>query len=89
MIVVPACEVNERGTRNKNGGSEVIDECDLPLDLELIERMEVDDESLPYTAEDWDCPEQTEVDKGVEPGFPFTMETRQRKRGRNKKKYNP
>ena len=36
-----------------------------------------------------DCPEQTEVDKGVQPDFPFTMETRQGKRGKSKKKYNP
>ena len=88
LIVEPACEVNERGTRDKNDGNEVIDDCDLPLDLEFTERVEVDDETLPYTEEDWDCPEQTEIDKGVEPDFPFTMETRQSKRGRNKKKYN-
>ena len=89
LIVDPACEVNERGTRNKNDGNEVVDNCDLPLDLELTERVEVDDETLPYAEEDWDCPEQTEVDKGVRPDFPFTMETRQSKRGKSKKKYNP
>ena len=75
LIVVPACEVNERGTRDKNDGNEVVDFCDLPLDLDLTERVEVDDETLPYAKEDWDCPEQTEVDKGVQPDFPFTMET--------------
>ena len=53
----PACEVNERGTRDKNDGNEVVDDCDLPLDLELTERVEVDDETLPYAEEDWDCPE--------------------------------
>ena len=91
MIVDPACEVNERGTRDKNDGNEVVDNCDLPLELELTERVEVDDETLPYAEEDWDCPEQTEVDKGVQPDFPFTMETRQskRERGKKKKKYNP
>ena len=47
LIVDPACEVNERGTRNKNDGNEVVDDCDLPLDLELTERVEVDDETLP------------------------------------------
>ena len=51
--------------------------------------MEVDDETLPYTEEDWDIPEQSKIDKRVEPDFPFTMETRQGTRGRNKKKYNP
>ena len=86
----PACEVNERGTRDKNDGNEVVDNCDLPLDLELtIEPVEVDDETLLYAEEDWDCPEQTEIDKGVQPDFPITMETRQSKKGRNKKKYNP
>ena len=32
LIVDPACEVNERGTRDMNDGDEVVDECDLPLD---------------------------------------------------------
>ena len=89
MIKVPACEVNERGTRDKNDGDEVVDDCDLTLDLELTERIEVDDETLPYAEEDYDCPEQTEIDKGIQPDFPLTMETRQSKRGRNKKKYIP
>ena len=89
MIVDPACEVNERGTRDKNDGNEVVDDCDLPLDLELTERVELDDETLPYAEEDWGCPEQTEIDKGIQPDFPLTMETRQSKRGKNKKKYNP
>ena len=45
LIVDPACEVNERGTRDKNDGNEVVDDCDLPLDLELTERVEMDDET--------------------------------------------
>ena len=89
LIVNPACEVKERGTRDKNDGNEVVDDCDLPLELELTERVEVDDETLPYAKEDWDCPEQTEIDKGIQPDFPLTEETRQSKRGRDKKKYNP
>ena len=40
----------------------------------------MDDETLPYAEEDWDCPEQTEIDKGIQPDFPLTMETRQSKR---------
>ena len=89
LIVDPACEVNERGTRDKNDGSEMVDNCDLPLDLELFERMEVDDETLPYAKEAWVCQEQTEIDKGVQLDFPLTMKTRQSKKGRNKKKPNP
>ena len=42
--------------------------------------MEVDDETLPYAEEDWDCPEQTGIDKGVQPDSPFAMETRQTKK---------
>ena len=40
--------MNERGTRDKNDGNEVVDDCDLPLDLELTERVEVDHETIPY-----------------------------------------
>ena len=49
----------------------------------------MDDETLPYAKEDWDCPEQTEIDKGIQPDIRLTMETRQSKKGRDKKKYNP
>ena len=92
LIVDLACEVNERGTRDKNDGNEVVVDCDLPLDLELTERVEMDDETLPHVPhaeEDWDCSEQTEIDKGIQPDFPLTMETRQSKKGRGKRKYNP
>ena len=34
LIVDPACEVNERDTRDKNDGNEVVDNCDLPLELD-------------------------------------------------------
>ena len=82
----PACEVNEKSTRDKNDGNEVVNNCVLPLDLELTEQVEVDDETLPYAEEDLDCPEQIEVDEGVQPDFTFTMETRQNKRRNNNKK---
>ena len=67
----------------------MVDNCDLPLDLESTKRVEVDDETLPYAEEDWSCPVQTEIEKGVQPDFSFIMETRQSKRGKSKKKYNP
>ena len=87
LIVDPACEVNERGTRDKNDGK-MVDNCDLPLELELTELVEVEDETLLYAEEDWEYPEQTEIDRGIQSDFPLTMETRQSKKGRNKKKYN-
>ena len=55
-------EVNERGRGDKDDGNEVVNDCDLPLDLKLTERVEVNDETLPYAAEEWNDPEQTEVD---------------------------
>ena len=75
LIVDPACEVNERGTRDKNDRNEVVDNCDLPLDLELTERVVVDDETLPHAKEDWDFPEKIEIDRAVQPDLLFTMET--------------
>ena len=42
-----------------------------------------------YAEEDWDCPEQTEIDKEIQPDFPLTMKAHQSKKGRSKKKYNP
>ena len=42
LIVDPACDLNERGTRDKNDGNEVVDNCYLSLDLELTERVEVE-----------------------------------------------
>ena len=84
LIVYPAFELNERGTRDKNDGNELVDDCDLPLDLELTERVEVDDETLPYGEEDWDCPEQSEIDNRIQPDFPLTMETRQERKEQEK-----
>ena len=88
LMVDLACEVNERCISDENEGNEVLNDRDLPLDLELTEPLEVDDETLSYVEEDWNYPEQTEVDEGVKSDFPLTTETRQSKRGKNKKKYN-
>ena len=69
--------------------NEVINDYNLPLDLERTERVELDDETLPYAEEDCNDPEQTEVDKGIEPDFPLTKETRHSQKRRNNKKHNP
>ena len=60
-----------------------------PLDLDPIEVIEEDDETLPYAEEDWQDPEQMEVPKNLEPDLPFTMQTRQSDGTRPRKKYNP
>ena len=44
LMMDPACEVNEKGTREMNDGKEVIEEAD--------------DETLPYAEEEWQDPEQ-------------------------------
>ena len=85
----PDSEVNEKGTREKNDGNEVIEEgTNTPLDLDPNEVIEADDETLPYAEEDWQDPEQTEVPKNMDPDLPFTMQTRQGDGKRPRKKYN-
>ena len=70
LIVDPACEVNERGTRDKNDGNEVVNNCYLPLDLELTERVEVDDETTLYTEEDWAVQNKLKLIKEYNLTFP-------------------
>ena len=90
LMMDPACEVNEKGTREKNDGNEVIEEgTNAPLDLDPNEVIGADDETLPYAEEDWQDPEQMEVPKNLEPDLPFTMHTRQSDGTRPIKKYNP
>ena len=68
LIMDTACEVNEKGTRGKNDGNEVVEEgLSQPLDLDPNEVIEADDETLPYAEEDWQDPEQMEVPKKLEP----------------------
>ena len=90
LMMDPACEVNEKGTREKNDGNEVLEEgTDTPLDLDPNEEIEADDETLPYAEEDWQDPEQIEVPKNLEPDVPFTVQTRQKDGTRPRRKYNP
>ena len=85
----PACVVNEKGTREKNDGNEVIEEgTNAPLDLDPNEVIEADDETLPYAEEDWQDPKHTEVPKNLESDLPFTIQTRQGDGRRPRKKYN-
>ena len=90
LMIDPTCEVNEKGTREKNDGNEVVEEeTRTPLDLDPNEVIETNDETLPYAEEDWQDPEQMEVPKKLEPDLPFTIQTRQNDGTRPKKKYNP
>ena len=86
----PACEVIEKGTRGKNDANEVVEEgSSPPLDLDLNEVIEADEETLPYAEKDCQDPEKMEVSENLEPNFPFTIQTRQSVRTRLTKKYNP
>ena len=90
LMMDPACEVNEKGTGEKNDGNEVVEEgTDTPLDLDPNEEIEADDETLPYAEEDWQDPEKIEVPKNLEPYLPFTIQTRQKDGRRPRRKYNP
>ena len=62
MMKDPACEVNEKGTNEKNDGNEVKEEgTSPPLDVDPNEVIEADEETLPYAEKDWQDPEQMEV----------------------------
>ena len=82
LLVEPACEVNEKGTREKNDGNE-----DLSLDDN--EKIETDSEAESFVEEDWNNPEQDEVPKWTEPDLPITAGTRSgNRRKRTGMRYN-
>ena len=90
LMMDPACEVNEKSTRGKNDGNEVLEEgSSSTLDLDPNEVIEADEETLLYAEEDWQDTEEIEVPKNLEPDLPFTIQTRQSDRTRLTKKYNP
>ena len=87
LMMDPACEVNEKATREKNDGNKVIEEgTSTPLNLDPNDVIEADNETLPYAEEHWLDPEQREVPKNLEPDLPFRIQTRQNDRTRSKKK---
>ena len=77
--------MNERGTRDKNDGNQVVDDCDLPLDLELTERVEVDDETLPYAEEDWDSRNKLKLTKEYSLTFLSPWKHARARKGRTKR----
>ena len=56
LLVEPACEVNEKGIREKNDGND-------NLSLDENEKIEADSEAESFVEEDWNDPEQGEVPK--------------------------
>ena len=81
LLVEPACEVNQKCTREKNDGNE-----DLSLDDN--ETIEADSEAESFVEEDWNDPEQDEVPKWTEPDLPITAGTRSGNCKRTGMRYN-
>ena len=81
LLVEPPCEVNKKGTREKNDGNE-----DLSLDDN--EKIEADSEAESFVEADWNDPEQDEVPKWTEPDLPITAGTRSGNRKRTGMRYN-
>ena len=81
LLVEPACEVNKKGTREKNDGNE-------GLILDNNEKIEADSEAESFVEEDWNDPEQDEVPKWTEPDLPITAGTRSGNRKWTGMRYN-
>ena len=81
LLVEPACEVNEKGTREKNDGNE-------GFSLDDNEKIEADSKAESFVEEDWNDPEQDEVPKWTEPDLPITAGTRSGNRKRTGMRYN-
>ena len=75
LLVEPACEVNEKCTREKNDGNE-------DLSLGDNEKIEADSEAESFKEVDWNDPEQDEVPMWTEPDLPITAGTRSGNRKR-------
>ena len=81
LLVEPACEVNEKGTKENNDGNE-----DVSMDDN--EKIDVDSDGGSFAEEDWIDPEQNEVPKWTEPDLPRTAGTRNGNRKRSGMRYN-
>ena len=81
LLVEPACEVNEKGTREKNDGND-------NLSLDDNEKIEVESEAGSFVEEDSNDPEQSELPKWTEPDLPISSGTRSGNRKRTDMRYN-
>ena len=81
LLVEPACEVNEKGTREKNDGND-------NLSLDDNEKIEVESEAGSFVEEDSNDQEQSELPKWTEPDLPIPSGTRSGNRKRTDMRYN-
>ena len=75
LLVEPAFEVNEKGTREKN-------DCNEDVSMDDNEKIEADSDAESFAEEEWNYPEQNEVPKWTEPDLPITAGTRSGNRKR-------
>ena len=80
LLVEPACEVNEKGTREKNDGNE-----DVSMDNN--EKTEVDSDEGSFAEEDWNDPEQNKVPKWTELDLPMTRKGDRKRTGMRYNRY--
>ena len=81
LLIEPACEVNDKGNREKNDGNE-----DVSMDDN--EKIDVGSDEGFFAEEDWNDPEQNEVPKWTETDQPMTTGTRKGDRKRTGMRYN-
>ena len=81
LIVEPACEVNEKGTREKNDGNEKTSMGDN-------EKIEVHSDESSFAEEDRVEPDQNEVPEWIKPDKPIDVETRRGGRKNTSMRYN-
>ena len=81
LLVEPACEVNKKGTREKNDGNEDVSMVDN-------EKIEASSDAQSIAEEDWNDPEQDEVPKWTKPDLLITAGTRSGNRKRTGMRYN-
>ena len=75
LLVQPACEMNEKGTREKKDGNEGVS-------MDDNEKIEAGSDAESFAEEDWNDPEQDEVPKWAELDLPITAGTRSGNRKR-------
>ena len=81
LLVEPECEVNEKGTREKNDGNEDVSMNDN-------EKIDAGSDAGSFAEEDWNDPEQNEMTKWMETDLPKTAGTRNGNRKRTSMRYN-
>ena len=81
LLVEPACEVNEKGIREKNDDNE-------SFSLDDNEKIEADSKAGLFVEEDWNDLEQNEVQNWIEPDLPIPSGTRSGNRKRRDMRYN-